>query len=173
MTGIGSGQGPGLSIHDLGIPPAREVSPAKINLLSQPAVAERVGSMLAEQIADRNIDVVLSWDESEDVVLAHIVGREIGSRTVQAYKSGGILFLTDGIASGEKVLLVSDTFRSPHDLLGPIGLVHSVGAEIVLVAAIVSSPHLVDIQSDDIDTTALALPDPEGAAETTDTDSPK
>src|SRR5690606_7537298 len=114
------------------------------------AVTERVGALLAERLTDRAVDVVLSWDESEDTVLAHIVARELGVHTVQVFNQGGILFLTSDISSGEKVLLVSDAFRSSHALLGPIGLVHSVGAEVVGIAATESSIEVSEVMSDDI-----------------------
>jgi hypothetical protein len=167
MTPSSPGQDSNRSIQDLGFPQARTVSPDKINVLSEPAAAERAGVELAGGLARENVQVVLSWDESEDAVLAHVIAREVGARTVQVFNSGGILFLTDVINSGERVVLVGDAFRSSNALLGPIGLVHGTDAEVAVVAAIKSTEHLESLDAGDIDVITLVSSDHDESPEST------
>lgn len=156
------------SLRELGIPPALAVAPDRINVVCDPVVAERVGSLLAEALKGHGADVVVSWDGAEDAVLAHIVARDLGVRTAQVFESEGILRLTDPVMKGARALLLADTFRSANSLVGPIGLVHNVGATTVAVGSILSTVHLDAVRAGGIPVVALVHGRDEGTQDVKD-----
>src|SRR5215211_4703797 len=83
----------------------------KYNGLAHPPGAEELGRLLAERSRDAGATVVAVWEDPEDVVLGHIVGRELGLPVVRTYDADGLVGTGGPLAAEPRILLVADAIR--------------------------------------------------------------
>lgn len=103
-------------------------------VLGDPRHTERVGTRLAERLRGQKVNVVVSWDANEDVVLAHIVARELGVGLRIAQEVEGIVTLEHPLPDDAVVALVAQDLTARTAVAGLSGVVHHAGARIAAVA---------------------------------------
>ncbi len=110
---------------------------SKYNGLVDPAGAEELGRALAEKVRSLNPTVILLWEDPEDIVLGHIIGRELGVPVVRSYDADGLVEHIGDLLPSSRVLLLADAFRD----LGPIHamqtLIERQGGIVVGIAVLV------------------------------------
>jgi hypothetical protein len=82
----------------------------KYNGMLDPAGAETLGRMLAQALAEHQPTTVLIWEDSPDLILAHITARELAATVVQAFDTDGLVGFTGTFPPAAKVVLLADTF---------------------------------------------------------------
>ncbi|WP_329238089.1 hypothetical protein OG417_35205 [Actinoallomurus sp. NBC_01490] len=102
--------------------------------LRDPKRTERVGAALAERLRPHEPAFVVCWDTSEDVVLAHVVARELGADLLLANEIEGIVALEYALPDGATVVLVAESLDSPTAVAGLAGVVDHAKARVAAVA---------------------------------------
>ncbi|MHB8620569.1 MAG: hypothetical protein ACYDAG_13525 [Chloroflexota bacterium] len=105
---LGSG---GLSIHDDEGQSQTLAALPKYNGLADPAGAEELGKLLAQRARDLAPSLVLLWEDPQDLVLGHVVARELGVPALRSYDQEGLVGLAGALPAGARVLIVGDAFR--------------------------------------------------------------
>lgn len=124
-------------------PVLSEVRLPKYNGLRDPAGAEQLGKLLAERARPYQPSVVLLWDDAPDVVLGHVVGRELGISAVRSYDREGLIDLDGGsLPAGSRVLLLVDAFRDAGLLRAMCNLVARARSTVVATAVLVETDVL-------------------------------
>ncbi|WP_416955708.1 hypothetical protein [Streptomyces sp. Agncl-13] len=121
-----------------------------LTMTADPAAAETVGRWLAAEVRDHRIDVVVTWDEPQSVVLAHVVARELGCRIVRVLGAEGLVELLDAPPPDARGLLIAEPAATVNSTDALIGVADRAGVTPVVVAAVGSAGQR--------DETALALP---------------
>ena len=91
--------------------------PAKYNGMADPAAAEELAGELARRLRAATPSAVVVWEDPEDVVLGHVVGRELGLPVVRAYDADGLVGHTAGLPAAPRIALVADAVRDPRVVL--------------------------------------------------------
>ena len=122
---------------------------SKYNGVLDPAGVETLGQRLAKQLLPLQVNAVLVWEDIEDLVLAHVVARELGVAVVRAFDDGGLVRSEGVIEPGNNVVVLSDTFRDGT-------VVRALGSLIELHKAhLVAFASLVDFTLVGVDTSAM------------------
>ncbi len=114
----------------------------KYNGLADPAGAEELGRMLAGRARSLGPTAVLLWEDPLDVVLGHIVARELEVKRLRSYNAEGLIELIGALAPSSRVLLVTDAFREASLLLAMSNLVERHGSTVVGTAVLVETGAL-------------------------------
>lgn len=112
--------------------------------LADPADTECMGQQLAVQLSDAGAQAVVSWNVTDDVVLAHVVARTLGTPLWRADDVEGVVELTRALREGVSVVLVAEAVRQPMALAGLTGIVSHYGGRVVAVATARASTFLRD-----------------------------
>src|SRR6266545_1926800 len=80
----------------------------KYNGLLDPRGAESLGSALAERLARGVASVVVVWEDLEDLVLAYLVGRQLGVPVLRTFNADGLVGHNGPLPRGSRALLVTD-----------------------------------------------------------------
>jgi adenine/guanine phosphoribosyltransferase-like PRPP-binding protein len=123
-------------------------TPAKYNALADPAGAEDLARRLAEQARNLNPTVVVVWEDPEDIVLGHVVARELGVRAVRAWNADGLVGQSSPLHAGDRALLVLDAVRDPRAVRAVQAVVDRDGGTLVGTAVLQSTEALADPTSD-------------------------
>ncbi|MPZ87421.1 MAG: hypothetical protein GEU81_04970 [Nitriliruptorales bacterium] len=110
--------------------------------LRDPAGAEELATELAERVADLQPTLVMLWEPPEDVLLGHILARELGIRAVRCFDADGLVSCAGDVGAGERVLVVADAFRDEHSLQAMVSLVAQRGSSVVGRACLVDDARL-------------------------------
>jgi adenine/guanine phosphoribosyltransferase-like PRPP-binding protein len=124
--------------------PASAESPAdprlaKYNGLLDPPGAEALGSALAEHLGGREIDLVVVWEEVEDVVLGFVIAQRLSVPVLRTFNADGLVGHAGQVPRGARAVLVTDCLRTPHAMRAVKALLENVGGELLGVAALVES----------------------------------
>lgn len=112
-------------------------SPAAATVpLHDPRRTERAGGALARQLGDRGLTAVVCWNSSEDIVLAHVVARELGVELRLADEAEGIITLAAPLTPQDTVVLVGESMEQRNAVGGLAGVVDHVGARVTAVATV-------------------------------------
>lgn len=105
---------------------------------------ESLGRVLAEAASEARIEAVLYWDDGGDLILAHVVARELGVPLVRVYLVEGIVYTQGVVLRGSRALLLADAFRNENELrvLREIAVQHE--ASPVALAALVDTAQAAD-----------------------------
>jgi hypothetical protein len=122
--------------------------PGKYNGLVDPAGAEQLGRLIAEQARPLQPSVVLIWEDPEDIVLGHIVARELGVRAVRAWNADGLVGQSSPLHASDRALLVLDAVRDPRAVRAVQAVVDRDGGTLVGTAVLKSTDALSDPTSD-------------------------
>lgn len=112
---------------------------ADLSGLRSPAEVEDLGMALTGKIRDAiasDIDVVLTWEELDDVLLGHVVAREVGARLALSYLDEGIVELAEPLPPGARVALVSRAFTQVNSVRAAAAAVGHFGAALVIAACL-------------------------------------
>lgn len=116
--------------------------PPKYNGLADPAGAEELGVLLADRLRAPGPTAIVVWEDPEDVVLGHVVARELGLPVVRAYDADGLVGHSAGLPDRPRVALVADAIRDPRAVLAARALVDREGGALVATAVLVGTAEL-------------------------------
>jgi adenine/guanine phosphoribosyltransferase-like PRPP-binding protein len=112
----------------------------KYSGLSDPAGVEELGRELASRLARTRPEVLLVWQDVEDLVLGYVVARALGVTMVRAYDAEGIVACSGEIGNNVRAVAVTDTVRDPTVMRALRSLVERSGGELVAIGTLVASP---------------------------------
>jgi hypothetical protein len=110
-----------------------------IDLSSDPDAAERLGRALAERAARHEPQLTVTWAVPDDVVLAHIVSRELGIPALRADLDLGLITLDRDIDPAQRVLLLTATDGEYRRLESLGTLLRGQGHRIAAAASVLGS----------------------------------
>lgn len=113
--------------------------------LFHPVGAEALGLRLAEALKPHGPTLVVTWDDIENSVLAHIVARELGVNAVRVVDASGVLDFDGAFGEADRAVIVADAFRSGFAINAMRALTEQHGGQVVAFAAIMSTPVLTDM----------------------------
>jgi hypothetical protein len=110
------------------------------NGMLDPRATETLGRMVAEAIAPFRPTSVLVWDNPPDLVLAHVVARELSATVVRAFDADGLLHFSGAFPEGARAALLADVFRDPQVVEALAALVRRHGGTAVVIAQLFTVP---------------------------------
>lgn len=102
----------------------------------EPAAVEAAGKALAARVAHLRPEVLLSSDQWRDVLLGHVVARELEARTTHIYDAQGTVELSEPLSPGARCLLVAAAFEQPNSVHAALAAIAFHGGEVVAVGAL-------------------------------------
>jgi adenine/guanine phosphoribosyltransferase-like PRPP-binding protein len=118
------------------------VRPAKYSGLADPDGAEELGQALAGRVRDLGPAAIVIWEDPEDVVLGHVVGRELGLPVVRAFDADGLVGHSTGLAAAPRVVLVSDAIRDGRVVRAAQALAEQQGGALIGTAVLIETAAL-------------------------------
>jgi adenine/guanine phosphoribosyltransferase-like PRPP-binding protein len=118
------------------------IRPAKYSGLADPDGAEELGRQLAGRLRDLAPAAIVIWEEPEDVVLGHVVGRELGLPVVRAYDADGLVGHSAGLPNAPRVVLVTDAVRDGRVVRAAQALAEQQGGGLIGTAVLIETPSL-------------------------------
>jgi len=109
----------------------------------EPATVEAAGKALAARVSHLRPELVLTSDEWRDVLLGHVVARQLGARTTHVYDAQGTVELSGPLTPGVRCILVAPAFVQPNSVRAALGAVRHHRGEVVAVAC-VSTTHVLE-----------------------------
>jgi adenine/guanine phosphoribosyltransferase-like PRPP-binding protein len=131
------------------------VGPRKYDGLADPSGAEELGAYLAEALRPSAPAVVLIWEDPEDVVLGHVVARELGLRVVRVYDADGLVGHSADLPDAPRCALVADAIRDARVVLAVRAIAEQAGGELVATAVLVMTAELRSVTAEAGATIAL------------------
>ena len=122
--------------------PMMAVRPAKYSGLADPPGAEELGRELAGRIRDLAPAAIVIWEEPEDVVLGHVVGRELGLPVVRAFDADGLVGHSAGLPDAPRVVLVTDAVRDGRVVRAAQALAQQQGGGLIGTAVLIGTAAL-------------------------------
>lgn len=132
----------------------------KYNGMLDPAGAETLGRMLAEGLGGYHPTTVLIWEDSPDLILAHITARELSATVVQAFDTDGLVGFTGSFPPAAKVVLLADVFREHLTAQALALLVEQQGGTVVATAELFTASGQSQAQLPGVPAVVLARLDP-------------
>jgi adenine/guanine phosphoribosyltransferase-like PRPP-binding protein len=120
----------------------RQQTLSKYDGLADPRGAEQLGAQLAQLARELQPTLVLVWEDPRDVVLGHIVARELGVSCLRSFNQEGLVGLAGGLAPASRVLLVSDAFRDTRGVLAMASVVEARHSDVAGAAVLVETESL-------------------------------
>ncbi len=107
-------------------------------LFQYPEVSELICKQLAEQFADRKIDLVVG-PAIGGIIMAYEVSRQLGVKNIFAERENGKMTLRRGftVEPGTKILVTEDVVTTGGSVKEVIALLKDLGAEVVGVGSVV------------------------------------
>ncbi len=111
----------------------------KFQVLQHPQYTEQLCKSMAEMFADQNVEVVVG-PVTGGVLLAHEVGKALGTRAIFMERENGKMALRRGfqIKPGERVLLVEDIVTTGGSIQEVLDVVYEKGGTPVGIAMLVN-----------------------------------
>ena len=122
--------------------PQLAVRPPKYSGLADPDGAEELGRELAGRIRDLAPAAIVIWEEPEDVVLGHVVGRELGLPVVRAFDADGLVGHSAGLPDAPRAVLVTDAVRDGRVVRAAQALAEQQGGALIGTAVFIETPAL-------------------------------
>jgi hypothetical protein len=107
----------------------------------RPDTAEAAGRRLAAELTGLNVDVVLVGEDVRDLVLGHVVARELGAALVYVFDDGGLLQASTLIAAGSAVTFVGVSVAESFPVRAALSLLDRHGADLRAVATVEAHEH--------------------------------
>ena len=120
----------------------REGIATKYSGLADPAGAEELAIQLAELARDLAPTAILVWEDAEDVLLGHVVGRELSLPVVRAYDQEGLVAHSAGFPDRPRTVLVADAIRQGTSVRAARALTEQRGGTFAGTVVIVNTPEL-------------------------------
>jgi adenine/guanine phosphoribosyltransferase-like PRPP-binding protein len=122
--------------------PQLATRPAKYNGLADPDGAEALGRELASRLRDLSPAAVVIWEEPEDVVLGHVIGRELGLPVVRAFDADGLVGHSSGLPESPRAILVTDAVRDGRVVRAAQALAEQRGGSLVGTGVLIETEAL-------------------------------
>lgn len=122
--------------------------PAPYRPLRAPSAASELVARFAEVARAANADLVLVWDELDQIVLGQLLAAQLGVGVARAYDADGLIAIRDDEPLGERVLLVTDALRDPRTLAAMRGIVEQQGSTVAGIAVLVVTDDLREAAGD-------------------------
>lgn len=136
----------GVPQDDLDGPPSNQM--CRYCSLFDPAGAEALGQGLAEAVRSHRPTLVVTWEDVDNNVLAHIVARELGVSAVRVVDASGVLDFDGAFGDADRAVLVADAFRTDRAVNAMRALTEQYGGHVVAFAALMRTPVLSDAPGD-------------------------
>jgi len=101
-----------------------------------PIVPETLGKHLAAEIRATDVEAIVVWDSLNDVVLGHVVARELDARLVTAFADEGILGFDPMTPDGLRVALLAYSWSTYPGLDALLNALEHSGATVTAVCAL-------------------------------------
>jgi adenine/guanine phosphoribosyltransferase-like PRPP-binding protein len=96
----------------------------------------------AEVAREAQAELVLVWDDLDQIVLGQLLAAQLGVGVARAYDADGLVAIRDDEALGGRVLLVTDALRDPRTLAALRGIVEQRGSTVAGIAVLVATDEL-------------------------------
>lgn len=116
--------------------------PPKYNGLTDPAGVEELGRLLVDRLRAVAPTTIVVWEDPEDVVLGHVVARELGLPVVRAWDADGLVGHSAGLPETPRVVLVADAIRDARVVRAARAVTDREGGSLVATAVLVGTPEL-------------------------------
>jgi adenine/guanine phosphoribosyltransferase-like PRPP-binding protein len=116
-----------------------ELRMTKYNALLDPSGAEALVGALADQVAKRGANLVVVWEDVEDLVLGFVVGRRLGVPVLRTYNADGLVGHAGPLPAGARAILVTDCVRDPVATRAVRALLERSGGTLLGAAVLVDS----------------------------------
>lgn len=113
----------------------------KYSPLNDPSGAERLGATLAERARDHAPNVVVVWEDPEDLILAHIVARELGVRAVRTWNADGLVAHAGSLPAQARAVILTDIFRDTTPLRAMKAFIEQQGGVVIAALALVKTEY--------------------------------
>lgn len=108
-----------------------------------PQGAEELGRELAERLRDLDLSTIVVWRDVSDVVLAHIVARELRGRVALTFDAEGLVEHLGPIEPGARVAVVTGVVDDPLGLAAVVAYVERQQGEVLAVGALTGSQEFL------------------------------
>ena len=120
----------------------------KYDGLADSAGAEELAGDLAQRLREAAPNAIVIWEDPEDVVLGHVVGRELGLPVIRAYDADGLVGHSAGLPMAPRIALVADAIRDPRVVLAARAMADREGGHLVATAVLVATPALRSVSAE-------------------------
>jgi len=120
----------------------REGGTTKYNGLADPAGAEELARALASLVRELMPTAILVWEDPEDVLIGHVVGRELAVPVVRAFNAEGLVGHSAGLPARPRTVLVGDAVRDPTVVRAVRALTEKRGGALAGTVVIVETAEL-------------------------------
>jgi len=118
---------------------ALPATPPKYNPMNDPLGTEMLCRAVSGIVGAWKPTLIMVWEDPEDMVLAHVVGRELGVPWVRVLDADGLIEHMGRLAPTDRVLLLADAFRDQRRVRAMVSLIAKLGASTVGAAAFVET----------------------------------
>ena len=123
-------------------------APAPYRPLRAPSAASELVARFAEVAREATADLVLVWDELDQIVLGQLLAAQLGVGVARAYDADGLVAIRDDAVLDGRVLIVTDALREPRILAAMRGIVEQQGATVAGVGVLVATDDLREVAGD-------------------------
>jgi hypothetical protein len=116
--------------------------PAPYRPLLAPAAASELVAQFAAAVADARADLVLVWDELDQIVLGQLLAAQLRVPVARAYDADGLVAIRDETPLDGRVLVVTDARREERTLAAMRAIAEQQGATVAGIAVLVGTPEL-------------------------------
>jgi hypothetical protein len=113
-----------------------------------PVATDQIGRELAHRMKVLNPNVVCVWEEPTDMILGHVVARELGLRWVRCVNSDGLAAILGLLPRNPRAALVSSVALGIQTIRAIQNLVAVHGGALVGVGVLVGTEQLDEVASE-------------------------
>ena len=122
--------------------------PAPYRPLRAPSAASELVARFAEVVRELEADLVLVWDDLDQIVLGQLLAAQLGVGVARAYDADGLVAIRDDAPLDGRVLLVTDALRDPRTMAAMRGIVEQQGSTVAGIAVLVATDDLREAAGD-------------------------
>lgn len=116
------------------------------NGMFDPSATETLGRAVARALAPYHPTSVLVWENPPDLILAHVVARELSATVVRAFDTDGLVDFTGTFPDDARVVLLADVFRSQRIVEALAALARQQHGTPVAIAQLFTVPGAADVE---------------------------
>ena len=104
--------------------------------LEDPRSVEAAGQRVAEVLSDRSVTTILVGEDVRDLLLGHVVARELDARLVYAFDDSGLVSASGVIERDARVAFIGTAIAATPPVRTVIALLERTGAELRAVVTL-------------------------------------
>jgi hypothetical protein len=116
---------------------------SKYNGFIDPSGAAFLGGLLAKRAAPMEPNVVMVWEDVEDLALGFSVGSILSLPVVRIQESEGLVIRSSTASSTDRAVLVGDAFRWTQPITNVRALLEAAGGLLAGVVTLVQIPGVI------------------------------